>query len=137
MPLLNLGWTRPVLCVVLASIAGAGASAGVASGQEEGPMPPRTITPPLSPAITEIGADWKGNGRIRLHAEVVPRGARVVKVFFRYRGKRFRATKLRQWKYAKTVKARGEDGRGDRIRYKVRACTATRCSARSDSDKAD
>jgi len=137
MPRLNLGWTRVALCVALASIAAIGTSAGVATGQDESQDPPHKITPPLTPAITEIAADWKGDGRIRLRAEVVPRGAKVVKVSFKYRGKRFTANKLRLWKYGKTVKTRGEDGRGDNIRYRVRGCTATRCTARTGSDKAN
>ena len=137
MPRLELGWTRVALCVVVAAIAATGTGVGVATGQGERDDPPHSITPPLTPAITEIEADWKGRGRIRLLAEVVPRGAKVVKVTFRYRGKRFTANRLPLWKYGKTVDVRGEDGRGDTIRYKVRACTATRCTARVGSDKAN
>jgi hypothetical protein len=133
----EFGWTRVALCVVFASIAAIGTGVGVATGQEESQDAPRSISPPLTPAITEIEAEWKGNGRIRLHAQVVPRGTKVVKVTFRYRDKRFTATRQRLWKYAKTVKARGGDRKGDRVRFRVRGCTATRCTARTGSDKAD
>lgn len=137
MPRPEVGWTRVASCVIVASIAAIGTSVAIASGQVGRDDVPRSIAPPLTPAITEIEADWAGNGRIRLHAQVVPRGAKVVEVTFRYRRKSFEANRRRHWKYAKTVKARGEDGRGDRVRFKVRACTATRCIARTGSDKAD
>jgi hypothetical protein len=117
-------------CAALTTIAAA-LGAGAASGQD-GPS-----TPPLAPAITEMEADWAGKGRIRLRAEVVPRGAAVEKVVFRYRGERYRATHRKPWDYVKTVEARGGDERGDAVRFKARACTATACTARKARDLAD
>jgi hypothetical protein len=92
-------------------------------------------TPPLAPAITETEVDWV-KGRIRLKAQVVPRGAAVEKVTFRYRRRAFEARKGRRWMYTRLVEPRGGDGRGDTIRFKVRACTATACSTRTGSDEA-
>jgi hypothetical protein len=130
-------WTRAVVCVLAISLMALGTVAGVAVGQAEDMPMPKAVAPSLEPAITEIEVDWKGDGKLKLRAEVVPRGAKVTSVFFKYRGKRFRAKKTGQWKYAKTVKARGGDGRGDRVRFKVRACTATVCGSRTDGDKAN
>ena len=133
MPHFRFGWTRIAVCVVLACI---GTSVGVASGADKTSTPtPVPVPPSLSPAITEIEADWV-RGKIKLRAEVVPRGAEVVKVTFRYRGKRFVASKVGQWKYAKKVTPRGGDSRGDTITYRVKACTATKCASRKGSDEA-
>jgi hypothetical protein len=94
------------------------------------------ISPPLTPAITDIEAVRAPNGRIRLRADVVPRGAEIVKVTFKYAGKRFAAKHRRLWTYSKKVPARKGDGRGDKVHFKVRACTATRCVSRSTRDAA-
>jgi hypothetical protein len=113
---------RVVPCAALTTFAilvGGGAAHG-----QDGPTPP-----PLAPAITDVEADW-AKGQIRIEAEVVPRGAEVEKVFFRYRGERFKAIHGRRWSWLRTVEAHDDDGRGDRIRVKVRACTATACATR-------
>jgi hypothetical protein len=117
----------PSLCALLAALVCLGATAATAQD-----LP---TTTPLAPAITEIEADWV-KGRIRLEAQVVPRGAEVEKVTFRYRKKVFRANKGRRWTYTRLVEPRGGDGRGDRVRFKVRACTATACATRTGGDKA-
>jgi len=123
----------PRLAVLGLSLALVGA-AGPAAAQTDDRGTPRSITPPLTPAITEIEAAWKPDARIRLRAEVVPRGAEVVKVVFRYRGERFTAKNSRSWTYVRRVEARGGDARGDEVHFKVRACTATRCVTRSTRD---
>jgi hypothetical protein len=116
---------RAALTTVVVALA-VPVGAGVAAAQDGPPT-----TPPLAPAITDITATWKGKGRIKLHAQVVPRGAEVEKVVFRYRGERFKARHMREWDYARTVDARGGDSAGDTIRFKVRACTATTCVAKT------
>jgi len=113
------------LSIGLLAIGGPGAISAI--GQSE-------ITPPLTPAITEIDAVWKTSDTIRLRAEAVPRGAEVVKVVFRYRGERFTAKHRKPWTYVKRVNARGRDSRGDEVHFRVRACTATRCVSRSTRD---
>lgn len=120
---------RILLGLTMGLLAAGGAGAQSATGQSE-------IAPPLAPAITDVEAVRKPNGRVRLLAEVVPRGAEIVKVTFRYSGKRFEAKHRRPWTYAKKVKARGRDGRRREIHFKVRACTATRCVTRSTRDHA-
>jgi hypothetical protein len=123
----RLGWRSGSAAVLVGTV--------VLSASAFGQEIPTPVPPSLKPAITEIEADWV-DGRIKLKAEVVPRGAKVAKVTFRYRGKRFTAIKVGQWRYAKRVKPRGGDGRGDEVRFKVRACTATVCGERTDSDRA-
>lgn len=123
---------RTALPVVATTLAAVFAGTGAAAGQDA--PSPGSITPPLSPAITEIESVWKRNGRVKLRAEAVPRGAEVVEVVFRYRGKRFKARGVGQWRYVKTVKPRGRDRHGDMVDFKVRACTATRCARRSTRD---
>ena len=122
------------LCALLAALACLGATAATA---QDGPP----STPPLAPAITEIEVDWlegkRGKpSRLRLKAQVVPRGAEVEKVVFRYRKKAFGARKGKRWMYTRVVKPRGGDRRGKRIRVKVRACTATACATRTERVKA-
>jgi hypothetical protein len=95
------------------------------AAQEPGP-----VAPSLTPAITEIDSDWVGE-RLRLRAEVVPRGAKVDRVAFRYRGKRFKAKHRGGWKYSRMVKPRGSDEPGDEIRFKVTACTISDCTSRT------
>jgi hypothetical protein len=131
MPQLRLGRMRVVSCVALTTIAAA-LGAGIASGQDAPPM-----APPLAPAITDMDVAWAGDGRIRLRAQVVPRGAQIEKVVFRYRRERFKARKGKLWNWARTVEARGGDRRGDQVRFRVRACTATVCSTEKGRDVAD
>ena len=88
------------------------------------------MPPSLTPAITEIDSDWVGE-RLRLRAEVVPRGAKVDRVRFRYRGKRFKAKHHGGWRYSRMVKPRGKDEPGDEIRFKVTACTISDCTSRT------
>lgn len=118
----SLPLTRPALCVALVCVA---AAAGGASALEPGPMPPR-----LSPVIFEIDSDWVGE-RLRLRAEVVPRGAEVDRVSFRYRGKRFKAFRREGLTYSRMVKPRGSDEPGDEIRFKVTACSLSSCASRT------
>jgi hypothetical protein len=131
MPQLHSSRMRVAKCAALTTIAAAAATAS-AAGQAGSPG-----TPPLAPAITELEADWVGKGRLKLRAQAVPRGAKVEKVTFRYRGKLFRAKHVKPWDYVKTVRARGGDGKGDRVRFKTRACTATACATKTGGDVAN
>jgi hypothetical protein len=119
--------TRSRICGLLAALVCFGTTAATAQD-----MP---STPPLAPAIAEIEADWVKGG-LRLKAQVVPRGAEVEKVTLRYRKKLFTAKKGKQWTYTRLVAPRGGDGRGDKVRFRVRACTATVCATRTASDEA-
>lgn len=94
------------------------------------------VGPPRAPRIREIEADWRSGGRIKLRTELVRRGAKITKVRFRYRGRGFTAKKAGDHEWAKTVDARGGDGRGDVITFRVRACAGERCNARTGSDEA-
>lgn len=114
-------------CIAVAALAAA------SSAQVILPGPPS----PLAPAVAEMEADWAKKGRVRLRAEVVPRGMKVARVTFRYRRKAFKAKHIGRFDYVRTVKARGGDRGGDRIRFRVRACTATRCASRTGRDEAD
>jgi hypothetical protein len=92
--------------------------------------------PPRAPAIRDAEADWRSGGKIRLRAELAPRGAAVTSVRFRYRAKGFKARKVGPKEWAKTVAARGGDSRGSVISFRVRACAAQRCISRVRSDEA-
>jgi hypothetical protein len=121
------GVMRVTLCV--AGVCAVGVVTGGASGLEPGP-----VAPSLSPAIIEIDSDWVGE-RLRLRAQVVPRGAKVDRVAFRYRGKRFKARHRGGWKYSRMVKPRGSDEPGDDIRFKVTACSVSSCTSRTGSEE--
>ncbi|HEX2071063.1 MAG TPA: hypothetical protein VHF90_05385 [Thermoleophilaceae bacterium] len=92
--------------------------------------------PPRAPRIRDIEADWRASGKIRLRTELVRRGAAIGSVRFRYRGEGFKANKVGDHEWARTVAPRGGDSRGDVITFRVRACAAKRCNVRTGSDEA-
>ncbi|HEX2160854.1 MAG TPA: hypothetical protein VHF88_03445 [Thermoleophilaceae bacterium] len=94
------------------------------------------VGPPRAPRILELEADWRANGKIRLRTELARRGAAIGSVRFRYRGKGFKAKKVGRHEWAKSVRPRGGDSRGDVITFRVRACAAKRCNVRTGSDEA-
>jgi hypothetical protein len=93
-------------------------------------------TAPRSPRIAEIEVDSVSGGRLRLRAEVVRRGARITSVRFTYRGRSYKARRVRSEEWSRLVTARGGDSRGDVVTFRVRACAGSRCTTRTGSDEA-
>ena len=93
-------------------------------------------TAPRAPRIAEAEVDSVSGGRLRLRAEVVRRGARITLVRFTYRDRRYTARRASGQTWSRVVAARGGDGAGDVIRFRVTACARSRCSTRTASDEA-
>jgi hypothetical protein len=88
-----------------------------------------------SPRIAEIEADAVRGNRLRLRAEIVRRGARVTKVRFTYRGRKYSGRRSGE-DWSRVVRARGGDRRGDVVTIRVTACAGSRCSTRTGRDEA-
>jgi len=93
-------------------------------------------TAPRAPRIVEAEVDSVSGGRLRLRAEVVRRGARITLVRFTYRDRRYTARRASGETWSRVVAARGGDGSGDVIRFRVTACAGSRCSTQAASDEA-
>jgi hypothetical protein len=95
-----------------------------------------TTGPPRAPLVSSIEAKSLGAGKLRIGAEVAARGAKVTSVRIRYRGVSYRATRTAATKWARTVDARGGDGKDSVVTLKVTACAGSRCVTKSGSDGA-
>jgi hypothetical protein len=156
--------TRTAACLLLACLAGIGTSVAVASspgrggGDDDDTTTEDTTTgttddttggttgtttttttgptggPPRAPRIVEIEVDALRGDRLRLRAEIQPRGARVTRVRFTYRKRTFAARHVRGKLWARTVQARGGDGDDVVVTVKVRACAGSRCATRTGRD---
>ncbi len=89
-----------------------------------------------APRITEIEVDSVSGNRLRLRAEISRRGSSITKVRFTYRGVKYTANRVRSGHWSRVVAARGGDGRGDEITFRVTACSGSRCASRTGTDEA-
>ena len=129
---------------LLACSVGATAAVTAASGQgRDHPEDSTTDTTtgtttgtPRAPRITDIEVDGLGGGKLRLRTEVAPRGAAVTSVRIRYRGRTYKASRTRGSRWARTVPARGGDGKDSVITMRVTACAGSRCASKTGSDEA-
>jgi hypothetical protein len=95
-----------------------------------------TTATPRAPRIAEIEAGSLAGGRLRLRAEVTPRGAAVTAVRIRYRGTSYTARRIAGRRWGRTVTARGGDGNDSLVRLRVTACAHSRCTVRTATDEA-
>jgi hypothetical protein len=130
---------------LLACSVGATAAVTAASGQGRDHPEDSTTTgtttgttsgTPRAPRITDIEVDGLGGGKLRLRAEVAPRGAAVTSVRIRYRGKTYKASRTGANRWARTASARGGDGTDSVITLRVTACAGSRCATKTGSDDA-
>jgi hypothetical protein len=129
------------LCLL---VCGAGAATAVTTASGKNGADDGTTTtgttgttgPPRAPLITDIEVDGLGAGKLRLRTEVAPRGAKVTSVKIRYRSVSYNATRTVAKKWARTVDARGGDGKDSVITLKVTACAGSRCATKTGSDGA-
>jgi hypothetical protein len=126
------------LLVCTAGAATAVTTAQGKNGADDGTTTGTTTTSgtPRAPLISEIEVDSLGGGKLRLRAEVAPRGASVRSVRIRYRGVSYKATKTVAKKWGRTVSARGGDRNDSVITLKVTACSAAGCVSKTGSDDA-
>jgi hypothetical protein len=95
-----------------------------------------TPGPARAPRIEEIEVDLVSGGRLRLRTELQARGARVTRVTFTYRGRRYRGRRGASNTWSRVVTARGGDGNDDVIPFRVRACAGSRCANGTNRDEA-
>jgi hypothetical protein len=95
-----------------------------------------TPGPARAPRIEEIEVDLVSGGRLRLRTELEARGARVTRVTFTYRGRRYRARRGSSNTWTRVVRARGGDGNDDVIPFRVRAGAGSRCATGRNRDDA-
>jgi hypothetical protein len=115
---------------LLVGSAGAATAVTAASGKGGRDHPEDSTTgttsgTPRAPRITDIEVDRLGGGRLRLRTEVAPRGASVTSVRIRYRGTTYKARRTAGTHWARTVDARGGDGRDSVITLRVTACAGS------------
>ena len=95
-----------------------------------------TPGPARAPRIEEIEVDLVSGGRLRLRTELQARGARVTRVTFTYRGRRYRGRRGASNTWTRVVRARGGDGNDDVIPFRVRACAGSRGATGVNRDDA-
>ena len=113
---------------------GTGTTGTGTTGTQTTPSPaPGT---PRAPRIEEIEVDSLSGGRLRLRTELQARGARVTRVVFSYRGRRYRGRRGASNTWSRVVRARGGDGNDVVVPFRVTACAGTRCATGRNRDDA-
>ena len=95
-----------------------------------------TPGPPRAPRIEEIEVDSVSGRRLRLRVELQARGARVTRVTFIYRGRRYAGRRGSSNTWSRVVRARGGDGDDVVVPFRVRACAGSRCATGRNRDEA-